>query len=407
MFIFAQRVCLYYPESLTVQGTILSKWLRRKAAPAVVIATSYVRMQHSRYYAMNNNAGSKEVLMRGNIALVEGAIKAGCTAYFGYPITPQNEVTDHMSKRMPEEGRIFIQSESELAAINMVFGAALTGARAMTSSSSPGISLKQEGISYMAGAELPGLIVNIQRGGPGLGNISGAQGDYFQATRGGGHGDYRTLVLAPDSVQEMYEFPGLAFNIAEKYRIPALMLSDGVLGQMMEPMVMKDIEIIRATDMKDWVLDGAKERPARRVVSLLMKPGALEEHNYHLQQKYQQITEKEVRFEETNTEGANVILVGYGTSARICHKATVEARNAGMKVGLFRPITLFPFPYKRLNELASTVKGFVVVEMSLGQMVEDVRLAVEGKVPVHFYGRPAGGLPEIGKIIQEIRGMLQ
>jgi len=355
---------------------------------------------------MNNNAENKQVLMRGNIALVEGAIKAGCTAYFGYPITPQNEVTGHMSKRMPEEGRIFIQSESELAAINMVFGAALTGARAMTSSSSPGISLKQEGISYMAGAELPGLIVNIQRGGPGLGNISGTQGDYFQATRGGGHGDYRTLVLAPDSVQEMYEFPGLAFNIAEKYRMPVLILSDGVLGQMMEPMVMKDIEVVRAADMKDWVLDGAKERPARRIVSLLMKPGALEQHNYHLQRKYQQIAEKEVRFEETNTKDADVILVGYGTSARICYKAMLEARNAGMKAGLFRPITLFPFPYKRLSELASTVKGFVVVEMSLGQMVEDVRLGVEGQVPVRFYGRPAGGLPEVGKILEVAQDIL-
>lgn len=355
-------------------------------------------------------------LMRGNEAIGEGAIQAGCRFYAGYPITPQNELIAYMAKRMPEVSGIFIQSESELAAISMLYGASLAGARAMTSSSSPGISLMQEGISYMAGAELPCVIVNIQRGGPGLGNISGAQGDYFQATRGGGHGDYRTLVLAPHSVQEMFHLAQEAFDLADRYRNPVIILGDGVLGQMMEPAEIQPpkASLAKGGDLgsriqdlakKDWILDGCKGRGPRSIKSLCLGEGMLEKHNEKLSKKYQEM-EKEIRYEAIGIEDAQVILVAFGTSARICKETMYRARKGGLKVGLIRPITLFPFPKEIILENASRIKGYLTVEMNLGQMVEDVRLAVEGRCPVHFYGRPGGSLPEVEVIIKRIKEIL-
>jgi 2-oxoglutarate ferredoxin oxidoreductase subunit alpha len=348
------------------------------------------------------------ILMKGNDAVGEGAIQAGCRAYFGYPITPQNELTAYMAKRMVEEGRVFIQAESEIAAINMVFGASVAGVRAMTSSSSPGISLKQEGISYMVGCELPGVIVNIQRGGPGLGNISGAQGDYFQATRGGGHGDYYLIVLAPASVQEMYDFTREVFDLADRYRNPVILLADGILGQMLEPVkIMKGNPNLNLSIRKDCILDGCKGRKPRMVRSLLMDEGALEEHNWKLNEKYEKMRRLEVRVETNNLEGAELALVGYGTSARICREAMDTARKKGMRVGLVRPITLWPFPEKVIAENADKLKAFLVIEMSLGQMVEDVRLATNGKCPVYFYGRPGGGIPEVDVIVDKIERILK
>lgn len=346
--------------------------------------------------------------MKGNDAVGEGAIQAGCQAYFGYPITPQNEITAYMAKKMLEEGRVFIQAESEIAAINMVFGASLTGARAMTSSSSPGISLKQEGISYMVGCELPGVVVNIQRGGPGLGNISGAQGDYFQATRGGGHGDYYLIVLAPASVQEMYDLTREAFDLADKYRNPVIILADGILGQMLEPVrIEKENPTPNFDTKKDWILNGCKEREPRMVRSLLMDEGALEEHNWKLNKKYEEMKRSEVRVETDNLEDAEVALVGYGTSARICREAMETARKKGMRVGLIRPITLWPFPEKVIAKNVDKLKAFLVLEMSLGQMVEDVRLATDGKCPVYFYGRPGGGIPEVDVVVDRIERILR
>jgi 2-oxoglutarate ferredoxin oxidoreductase subunit alpha len=348
------------------------------------------------------------ILMKGNDAVGEGAIQAGCQAYFGYPITPQNEITAYMAKKMLEEGRVFIQAESEIAAINMVFGASLTGARAMTSSSSPGISLKQEGISYMVGCELPGVVVNIQRGGPGLGNISGAQGDYFQATRGGGHGDYYLIVLAPASVQEMYDLTREAFDLADKYRNPVIILADGILGQMLEPVrIGKENPMPNFDTKKDWILNGCKEREPRMVRSLLMDEGALEEHNWKLNKKYEEMKRSEVRVETGNLEDAEVALVGYGTSARICREAMETARKKGMRVGLIRPITLWPFPEKVIAKNVDKLKAFLVLEMSLGQMVEDVRLATDGKCPVYFYGRPGGGIPEVDVVVDRIERILR
>lgn len=348
------------------------------------------------------------ILMKGNHAVGEGGIQGGCQAYFGYPITPQNELTQYMAKRMVEEGRVFIQAESEIAAINMVFGASLAGARAMTTSSSPGISLKQEGISYMVGCELPGVIVNIQRGGPGLGNIAGAQGDYFQATRGGGHGDYYLIVLAPASVQEMYDLTGEAFDLADKYRNPVIVLADGILGQMLEPVkIVKKNPISNFDTQKDWILNGCKGREPRVVRSLLMDEGALEEHNWKLNKKYETMKKTEIRVETDNLQDAEVALVGYGTSARICKEAMKTARRKGIKVGLVRPITLWPFPEKVIAENVDKLKAFLVIEMSLGQMVEDVRLATNGKCPVYFYGKPGGGIPEVDVIVERIEKILK
>ena len=345
---------------------------------------------------------SKRVLMCGNEALAEAAIMAGCDAYFGYPITPQNEITAYMARRMPQEGRVFLQSESELAAINMVFGASATGKRVMTSSSSPGISLMQEGISYLAGAELPAVVVNVMRGGPGLGNIAPSQGDYYQATRGGGHGDYRTIVLGPSTVQELADCMPLAFDLADQYRMTVLVLADGILGQMMEPVVL-DEKPRRPLPPKDWALTGAKGREQNIVRSLRLAEGGLEQHNRKLKAKYDQIERNEVLCEEYRLEDAEVVLVAYGVAARIARSAVDRAREEGMPVGLIRPITLWPFPTGKLNAAAEQFRIFLTVEMSLGQMVEDVRLAVAGKAPVLFYGRSGGGVPTVEEILEKIK----
>ncbi len=350
--------------------------------------------------------GNKKLLMKGNEALAEAAIRAGCKCYFGYPITPQNEIPEYMSRRMPEVGGVFLQAESEIAAINMVFGASAMGARAMTSSSSPGISLKQEGISYLAGAELPAVIVNIQRGGPGLGNISASQADYFQAVKGGGHGDYRLLVYAPASVQEMVDLTIKGFDMADKYRNPVMILADGVLGQMMEPFEFKEMEKIELP-AKTWALTGSKGREPNLIRSLYLKnEGELEQRNYVLKKKYDAMRENEVMYESLFIDDADIILVAYGTSARVSKAAMNLLRKEGMKIGMIRPITLFPFPEEILYKTADKVKKFLVVEMSLGQMVEDVRLSVNGKAEVGFYGRTGGGIVNVEEVCENIRKML-
>jgi len=345
--------------------------------------------------------------MKGNEAIGEAAVQAGCQCYFGYPITPQNELTAYMSKRMVEEGRVFIQSESEIAAINMCFGAAAVGVRTMTSSSGPGISLKQEGISYLAGAELPMFFVNVMRGGPGLGNIAPSQADYFQCTRGGGHGDYRTVVYAPSNVQELYDYTFLGFDVADRYRNPAMIAADGILGQMMEPLVLTKYEEPKDLPSKlSWQLgDPATQEPIW-MTSVHLGEGKLEEHNLKLQKKYEEIEAKEVRFEEVMTDDADIIMVAYGTSARVAKAAMAKAREAGIKVGLFRPITLWPFPNAPLNALADRIDNFLAVEMSLGQMVEDVRLATCGKARVHLHGRTAGGVPVVDDIVEQLKKIL-
>lgn len=346
-------------------------------------------------------------LMKGNEAMAEAAILAGCDAYFGYPITPQSEVLEYLAREMPKHNRIVMQAESEVASINMVYGAAGAGFRTMTSSSSPGISLMQEGISYIAGAELPCLIVNVNRAGPGLGTIQPGQGDYFQSTKGGGHGDYRMIVLAPASVQEMADFVYLGFDLADKYRNPVLMLSDGAIGQMMEKVQFKPYER-PVVDKSSWATTGKpKTRSRNYITSLHILPEKMEEHNRHLEEKFKQIRENEVRFEEINTKDADYLFVAYGLSARICQKAMDIARQKGIKIGLFRPITLFPYPYQRLNELASTTKMMLSVELNSGQMVEDVRLAVNGKVPVEFYGRMGGMMPNPEEIVHHLETLIQ
>ncbi|MFH1881858.1 MAG: 3-methyl-2-oxobutanoate dehydrogenase subunit VorB [Planctomycetota bacterium] len=353
---------------------------------------------------------NERVLMCGNEALAEAAILAGCDAYFGYPITPQNEIPAYMSRRMPEEGRVFVQSESELAAINMVLGASATGKRAMTSSSSPGISLMQEGISYLAGAELPAVVVNVMRGGPGLGNISPAQSDYFQATRGGGHGDYRTIVFGPSSVQELVDCMALAFDLADQYRMTVVVLADGILGQMMEPIVLEK-KPGRELPAKDWALTGAKGREQNIVRSLWLGEGVLEKHNNKLKAKYEQIEKNEVLCEQYEVDDAEIIVVAYGVAARIVRGAVTKAREEGIKVGWIRPITLWPFPTEQISRAADESVGagplrfriFLTVEMSAGQMVEDVKLAVAGKAPVLLHGRPGGGVPTVDELLEKIR----
>jgi len=327
--------------------------------------------------------------MRGNEVIAEAAIQAGCRFYAGYPITPQNEIPEYMSWRMPEVDGVFIQAESELAAINMVYGASAAGVRAMTSSSSPGISLKQETISYLAGAELPALIVNIQRGGPGLGNISGSQADYFQAVKGGGHGDYKLLVYAPYNLQEMWDLTVLAFDKADEYRNPVMILGDGVIGQMMEPFYPKPYMRPELPE-KDWVLDGCKGREPRVIKSLYMGEGELEMRNNILQKKYRMMKDKEVSFESYYTEDSEIIIVAFGIAARIALSSVRKLRREGFKVGLFRPITLFPFPEKELFMLSRESRRFITIEMNAGQMVEDVRLSVNGISEVLFYGKPGG-----------------
>ena len=343
----------------------------------------------------------KKVLMYGNEVVGEAAIIAGCKFYAGYPITPQNELTAYMARRMPEESRTFIQAESELAAINMVLGASAAGERAMTSSSSPGISLKQEGISYAAGLQLPCVIVNMMRGGPGLGNIAPSQADYFQATRGGGHGDYRTVVLAPASVQELAESTYLAFDLADKYRNPVMILGDGILGQMMEP-VQFNLKRKEKLPKKDWTLTGCKGRKPNIIRSLLLGEGALEKHNQNLQEKYNKMRKNEIRCQTEGLDGNSLVIVAYGTSSRIVKSAIDKARDMGINVGLIRPITLYPFPTEIIQKTAKKAKAFLVVEMSMGQMIEDVKLAVEGKRPVHFYGRTGGGVPTPEAVLEQI-----
>ena len=340
--------------------------------------------------------------MCGNEALAEAAVIAGVDAYFGYPITPQNEITAYMSRRMPEEGRVFVQSESELAAINMVFGASATGKRAMTTSSSPGISLMQEGISYLAGAELPAVVVNVMRGGPGLGNIAPSQGDYFQATRGGGHGDYRTIVLGPSSVQELVDCMPLAFDLADQYRMTVVVLADGILGQMMEPVVFER-KPSRKLPPKDWALTGADGREQNIVRSLWLPEGSLEKHNYKLQEKCRRVEKNEVLCEQFAVDDAEIVVVAYGIAARIVRSAVNKARQEGIKAGWIRPITLWPFPTEQISKAAEEFRIFLTVEMSLGQMLDDVKLAVAGKAPVVFYGRPAGGIPTVQQILEKIR----
>lgn len=345
-----------------------------------------------------------KVLMCGNEACGEGAILAGCTFYAGYPITPQNELTAYMSQRLRETGGTFIQAESELAAINMVYGASCAGARAMTSSSSPGISLKQEGISYMAGSELPGVIVNIQRGGPGLGNIAPSQADYFQAVKGGGHGDYKLIVLAPASVQELLDHTYLAFDLADKYRNPAFILGDGLLGQMMEPVTISSSLKPKKIE-KPWALTGCHGRKPNIIRSLYLGDGVLEEHNKKLQAKYAAISNAEVRAETFYTKDSDIILVAYGSVARTAKASMMRLREAGLKVGLIRPVTLWPFPQKLIEEAAERCKKFLVVEMSAGQMVEDVILSVKGKAKVNFYGRMGGGVPAEEEITAQVEAL--
>jgi 2-oxoglutarate ferredoxin oxidoreductase subunit alpha len=345
-------------------------------------------------------------LMKGNEALAEAAIRAGCDAYFGYPITPQSEVLEYLAREMPLHGRVVLQAESEVASINMVYGAAGAGFRAMTSSSSPGISLMQEGISYMAGAELPALIVNVNRAGPGLGTIQPGQGDYFQATKGGGHGDYHLIVLAPATVQEMADFVYLGFDLADKYRNPVMILSDGAIGQMMEKVKFPDYVIPKKD--KPWATTGKPaNRPRNYITSLHILPEKMEVHNQHLEAKFKSIRDNEVRFEEIETDDAEVLLVAYGLSARICHKALDLARAKGIRAGLLRPITLYPFPYQRLQELADQVDMMMSVELNAGQMVEDVRLAVAGKVPVGFFGRMGGMIYTPEDVLQHLETIMQ
>jgi len=343
--------------------------------------------------------------MKGNEAIAEAAIRAGVDGYFGYPITPQSEILEYLMEANPYEktGMVVLQAESEVAAINMVYGGAGCGKKVMTSSSSPGISLKQEGISYIAGAELPCLIVNVARGGPGLGTIQPAQADYFQSVKGGGHGDYHLIVLAPSSVQEMADFVELSFDLAFKYRNPVLILSDGAIGQMMEKVYLKP-QKPRSTVVPEWATTGKGEREDRNIItSLDLDPDAQEQFNHKLQDKYNEIRKNEVRYEEFNCDDAEYLLVAYGTSARVCQKSVQIAREHGIKVGLLRPITLFPFPSVRINELGEKVKGILSVEMSSGQMVEDVMLAVNGKVPVKHFGRMGGIVTTPDEVVEKLK----
>ncbi|HBZ01839.1 MAG TPA: 3-methyl-2-oxobutanoate dehydrogenase subunit beta [candidate division Zixibacteria bacterium] len=349
----------------------------------------------------------EKLFMKGNEALAEGAIRAGCRFFAGYPITPQNEVPEYMSWRLPEAGGTFIQAESEVSAINMLYGASATGTRTMTSSSSPGISLKQEGISYCASAELPIFFANVVRGGPGLGNIAPSQGDYFQSTRGGGHGDYRVIVMAPKSVAEMANFPRLCYEMAFKYRIPAMILADGILGQMMEPLEFDFEPIDPATfELPKWALRGSGGAERRRVNSYDLRPSYMEKWNFRLEAKYQEIAANEIRYEATQIEDADIVLAAYGTSARICESALMLGRREGLKIGLVRPITVWPFPTQIFKDLSKRVKKFLVVEMSLGQFVEDVQLSINGKAEIYLHKRPAGAIPTGEEVLEITKKIL-
>ncbi len=348
----------------------------------------------------------ERVMMKGNEALAEGAIRAGCRFFFGYPITPQNEIPEYMARRMPEVNGVFLQAESEVSAINMVYGAGGAGARAMTSSSSPGISLKQEGISYIAGAEVPCVIVNVARGGPGLGGLTPSQSDYFQATKGGGHGDYHLIVFAPGTGQEMVDLIGLAFDKAEEYRNPTMILSDAIMGQMMEPVVLPEMR----TEIKEkpWATTGKKGRVKTNLInSLGILDQDLERMNRKLQEKYARIEAEEVRYEADGTDDADLIVVAYGTTSRVVRSALSMLREEGNKVGLLRPITLWPFPKKIFGDLAAKGKRFLVVEMSSGQLVEDVILAVNDRSKVDFYGKLNGTIPTVREVYEKITSLLQ
>ena len=352
-------------------------------------------------------------LMKGNEALAHAAIRCGADGYFGYPITPQSEVIETLAELKPWEttGMVVLQAESEVASINMIYGGAAAGKRVLTSSSSPGIALMQEGITYMAGAELPGVFINVQRGGPGLGTIQPSQGDYFQATRGGGNGDYNTIVLAPDSVQEMADFVDLAFTLAFKYRNPAMILADGVIGQMMEKVVLPPIKPRRTEEeiRKEcpWATIGrTKDRKPNIITSLELKPEAMELRNLHLQEKYKTIREKEVRYETIQCDDADFIVVAFGSAARLTQKAMEMAREEGLKVGLLRPITLWPFPSEAIAQVAKGKKGVLVVEINAGQMVQDVRLAVNGDIAVEHFGRLGGIVPEPEEIVEALKQLI-
>ena len=342
-------------------------------------------------------------LLEGNAAIAEAAIRAGVEAFYGYPITPQTEVLEHFSERLPELGRVFLQAESEVASINMVYGAASAGARVMTSSSSPGISLMQEGISYIACSEVPAVVANIMRGGPGLGNVQPAQGDYFQAVKSAGHGDFHMIVLAPANVQEAIDYMVLAFDLADKYRTLVMVVADGAIGQMMEPAELPPMRPLRKPeDRPSWALTGAKGRAPNIINSLYLGAENLESVNLRLQAKLKVIAANEVRWKEYETEDADILLVAFGTVGRVCQSVVQEARKKGIKVGLLRPITLWPYPSAPLAKLAEQVRGMLVVEMNAGQMLEDVRLAVEGRCPIEFYGRMGGPIPLPDEILPEL-----
>lgn len=345
-----------------------------------------------------------KVMVKGTEAIGEAAIRAGCRLYFGYPITPQSELTEYMAKRLPEVNGTFLQAESEVSVVNMIYGAACTGKRVMTSTSSPGFSLMQEGMSYIAGAELPCVFVNVVRGGPGLGDIQPAQSDYFQATKGGGHGDYKLIVFSPESLQEAVELTIRAFDVADKYRNPALILTDGLLGQMMEPVSFPDFRnLTTLPDHSNWALKGTKmKREAHRVTSFDLDPVKLEKMNLRYQEKYKKAEKNEKLFEEYKLEDAEVILVAYGTMGRIVKSVADMAREKGIKAGVFRPISLWPFPYIELEKWSKNANLFLTVEMSSGQMIEDVKLAVNGKVPIEFYGRMGGIIPTPAEVLAKL-----
>ncbi len=351
--------------------------------------------------------GAQRVLMKGNDALAEGAIRAGCEAYFGYPITPQTELLEHMARRMPELGRTFVQAESELAVIGMVIGAAAAGARVMTSSSSPGFSLMQEGISYLAGDELPAVIVNVMRGGPGLGNVAPAQGDYFQATKGGGHGVCHSIVLAPASVQEALDLPGLAFDLADRYRTPVVVLADGIIGQLAEPVVVGDYRPPSDLPAKTWAVGLSAGRARRVIQSIDLEPELFEPRNRRLQEKYAAIAHRAVRGQGRHLDDARLAVVAYGTPARVALGAIAAARARGIPAGLFRPITLWPFPEREVAELASRVAGLLVVEMSQGQMLEDVQRASAGRAEVSFLGRLGGMVPTPEEVLAALESLAE
>ena len=345
---------------------------------------------------------AERILMKGNEAIAEAAIRAGCRHYFGYPITPQTEIAAYMAKKMPKIGGVFLQAESEIASINMVYGAAAAGMRVMTSSSSPGISLKSEGLSYIAGSDVPAFVVNVQRGGPGLGGIQPSQSDYFQATKGGGHGDYRMIVLAPASVQEMASLTVKGFNLADKYRMTSMILADGTIGQMMEPISFEDVEIEEYD--KPWALTGTGMKRKHNIVnSLYLKPDELERTNFARYEKYRTVEENEALWESYQMEDAEICVVAFGIASRVAKNAVADARREGIKAGLIRPITLWPFPKAALAQAADQVKAFVSVELNMGQMIEDVRLATECRRPVSLCNRTGGMIPSPGQVLASIR----